>query len=72
MKRTGRRQPTTTIHRSTRILTLEGKEKTGGNNSESQSSTTFHKGKIFALIDSRAKYEEVHYIKREKKTIVEV
>jgi hypothetical protein len=47
MKRTGRRRLTTTIHQSTSTLTLKGKENTGGNNSETQSSMTFHKGKVF-------------------------
>jgi hypothetical protein len=46
VKHIGRRQPTTTAHRSTSTLTLEGK-KTRGNNSEMQSSTTYHKGEVF-------------------------
>jgi hypothetical protein len=46
MKHIGRGQPTTMIHQSTSTLTLEGK-KTRGNNSETQSSTTFHKGDVF-------------------------
>jgi hypothetical protein len=47
------------------------KKKTRGNNSETQSSTTFHKGEVFtkstsSLTDFRAKYEQVHYIKRKE------
>jgi hypothetical protein len=68
VKRIGRRQPTTMTYQSSSTLTLEEK-KTRGNNSETQSSTTFHKGKVFtkstsSLTDFRAKYERVHYIKR--------
>jgi hypothetical protein len=48
-----------------------GKEKTKGNNSETQSSTTFHRDKVFtksasSLIGLRAIDERVHY-KRKKK-----
>jgi hypothetical protein len=48
------------------------KEKTRGKNSETQSSTTFYKGKVFtkstsSLTGLRAKYELVHYIKRKKR-----
>jgi hypothetical protein len=71
VKRIGRRRPTTTIHRSTSTLTLEGK-KTRGNNSETQSSTTFHKGKVFtkstsSLTDFQVKFERVHYIKKKRR-----
>jgi hypothetical protein len=46
------------------------KEKTRENNSETQSSTTFHKGKVFTKSTSSltgfwAKYERLHYIKKD-------